>query len=64
MPPSSSSSSSLPWVEKYRPKILKDVVGNDDAVQRLRIIAMEGNMPHLILSGPPGTGKTTSVCAY
>lgn len=54
-------SSNLPWVEKYRPKLLKDVVGNDEAIQRMRIIAMEGNMPHMILSGPPGTGKTTSV---
>jgi replication factor C subunit 2/4 len=54
-------SASQPWVEKYRPQNLDDIVGNDEAVSRLRIIAQEGNMPHLILSGPPGTGKTTSV---
>eukprot|EP01028_Stygiella_incarcerata_P004704 TRINITY_DN2048_c0_g1_i1.p1 TRINITY_DN2048_c0_g1~~TRINITY_DN2048_c0_g1_i1.p1 ORF type:complete len:356 (-),score=104.15 TRINITY_DN2048_c0_g1_i1:90-1058(-) len=50
-----------PWVEKYRPKRLDDIVGNEDIVDRLRVIAKEGNMPNLILSGPPGTGKTTSV---
>ncbi|KAG2391855.1 hypothetical protein C9374_013340 [Naegleria lovaniensis] len=50
-----------PWVEKYRPLELDDIVGNEEAVMRLRVIATEGNMPNLILSGPPGTGKTTSI---
>lgn len=51
----------LPWVEKYRPFHIKDIVGNVEAVSRLQIIAEEGNVPNMILSGPPGTGKTTSV---
>lgn len=37
-------------VEKYRPKLVKDVVGNVDAVSRLQVIAEEGNMPNIILS--------------
>jgi len=41
---------SAPLVEKYRPRDIKDVVGNIDAVQRLEVIAKEGNMPNLILS--------------
>lgn len=51
----------LPWVEKYRPTELGDIVGNTDAISRLKVIAQEGNMPNLVISGPPGTGKTTSV---
>ncbi|CAN6666530.1 replication factor C subunit 4 [Trichomonascus vanleenenianus] len=51
----------LPWVEKYRPQTLDDVVGNDETIARLRIIARDGNMPHMIISGMPGIGKTTSV---
>jgi len=59
----SSKGFELPWVEKYRPQRIKDVVGNVDAVARLKVIAEEGNVPNLILAGPPGTGKTTSILA-
>ncbi|KAF8943974.1 replication factor C subunit 4 [Haplosporangium gracile] len=51
----------LPWVEKYRPEVLKDIVGNEETVERLQLIANKGNMPHMIISGSPGIGKTTSV---
>ncbi|XP_062145813.1 replication factor C subunit 2 [Alnus glutinosa] len=64
---SSSGSTShgydMPWVEKYRPNRVADIVGNEDAVSRLQVIARDGNVPNLILSGPPGTGKTTSILA-
>lgn len=53
----------LPWVEKYRPQVLEDVLGNEDVISRLRVVATNGNMPHLLLAGPPGTGKTTTVLA-
>lgn len=51
----------LPWVEKYRPHLLRDIVGNEDTVARLQQIAIDGNMPHMIISGLPGIGKTTSI---
>ncbi|GAB5367238.1 hypothetical protein AAMO2058_001212700 [Amorphochlora amoebiformis] len=51
----------LPWIEKYRPKTLKEVVGNFETIQRLSIIAKNGNMPNLIIAGPPGIGKTSSI---
>ena len=50
-----------PFVEKYRPKRIIDIVGNQPTVKRLKMIAEQGNVPNLILSGPPGTGKTTSI---
>ncbi|KAL8744645.1 MAG: hypothetical protein Q9190_003128 [Brigantiaea leucoxantha] len=51
----------LPWVEKYRPVYLDDIVGNVETIERLKIIAKDGNMPHVIISGMPGIGKTTSI---
>ncbi|PKI85558.1 replication factor C subunit 4 [Malassezia vespertilionis] len=51
----------LPWVEKHRPKALRDIVGNSATVDRLRVIEENGNVPHLLVSGLPGIGKTTSV---
>ncbi|KAL4432809.1 hypothetical protein ABPG77_008135 [Micractinium sp. CCAP 211/92] len=59
--PSGKAGYLLPWVEKYRPTRIKDIVGNVEAVSRLQVIADEGNMPNIILAGPPGTGKTTSI---
>jgi hypothetical protein len=40
----------LPWVEKYRPHRVADIVGNQDVVARLQVIAQGGNMPNLIFS--------------
>ncbi|EUC60427.1 replication factor C, subunit RFC2 [Rhizoctonia solani AG-3 Rhs1AP] len=51
----------LPWVEKYRPQTLDDVVGNVETIDRLKVIAQDGNCPHIIISGMPGIGKTTSI---
>ncbi|OZJ03397.1 Replication factor C subunit 4 [Bifiguratus adelaidae] len=51
----------LPWVEKYRPTLLSEIVGNEETVHRLSLIAKEGNMPNVIISGMPGIGKTTSI---
>ena len=48
-------------MEKHRPREIKDIVGNHEGVQRLEIIGREGNLPNIIISGPPGTGKTTSI---
>ena len=56
-----SASFESPWIEKYRPEVLNDVVGNSEAVSRLQAIAEVGNLPNIILAGPPGIGKTTSI---
>jgi replication factor C subunit 2/4 len=59
--PSTIANYELPWVEKYRPILLDDIVGNTETIERLKIIAKDGNMPHVIISGMPGIGKTTSI---
>ncbi|GAA5955573.1 hypothetical protein JCM8115_006793 [Rhodotorula mucilaginosa] len=53
----------LPWVEKHRPRTLDDIVGNVETIERLKVIARDGNCPHIIISGSPGIGKTTSILA-
>jgi len=53
--------SNLPWIEKYRPVFLNEIVGNEETINRLKVFAEDGNLPNLIISGPPGIGKTTSI---
>lgn len=52
-----------PWVEKYRPKTLDEVVGQDHIIQRLKRYVKEGSMPNLMFTGPAGVGKTTTAIA-
>ncbi|MCP4760135.1 MAG: AAA family ATPase, partial [archaeon] len=52
-----------PWVEKYRPRHLNEVVGQEKIITRLKRFVEDKSMPHLILAGPAGTGKTTSALA-
>jgi replication factor C large subunit len=57
------------WTEKYRPKNLGEIIGNQDAVSELRAYAEtwnNGRIPKkraVILSGKPGVGKTSSALA-
>jgi replication factor C small subunit len=54
----------LMWVEKYRPKTLDDVVGLKDITESLKAFMKKPKtMPHLMLAGIPGTGKTTIALA-
>lgn len=47
------------WTEKYRPRTLDDVVGQKHVTDRLKAYVSTRNMPHLLFTGPAGTGKTT-----
>lgn len=50
-------------IEKYRPKKLDEVIGQDEITMRMKKYVKTKNMPHLLLGGPAGTGKTTSAIA-
>ncbi len=50
----------LLWAEKYRPKSLDEMVNQEEIINRMKKFVEEKNMPHLLLAGPPGTGKTTA----
>jgi replication factor C small subunit len=49
------------WIEKYRPGDLNAITGQDRVVHHLSSFAESGTSPHLILSGPHGTGKSVAV---
>ncbi|MFB6291925.1 MAG: replication factor C small subunit [Candidatus Nanohaloarchaea archaeon] len=51
------------WTEKYRPDTLGEVIGQEDIVDRLEAFVEEDSIPHILLAGPAGTGKTTSAIA-
>ncbi len=47
------------WIEKYRPKRFSEIKGQDAIVQKIEAFVNSKNIPHLLLAGPPGVGKTT-----
>ena len=49
-----------PWVEKYRPQSLDDIVGQTQIINRLEKYVNEESMPNLMFTGPAGVGKTTT----
>lgn len=52
-----------PWIEKYRPKHIDDIVGHEEVVKRLKSYAESKNMPHLLFTGRAGIGKTCAALA-
>ncbi len=49
------------WIEKYHPKKLTDILGQDPAIRHLSSFAASKSVHHLILSGPHGTGKSAAI---
>jgi len=54
----------LPWVEKYRPKTLDEIYGNDIIKDALKNYLEIKQLPHLLFYGQSGTGKTSIINAY
>jgi len=51
------------WTEKYRPDYLKDILGHEKVLEKLKSYVGEGSMPHLMFVGQSGVGKTTTALA-
>ena len=47
------------WVEKYRPTSLDTYIGNEHLKSKVSVYLESGDLPHLLLYGKAGTGKTT-----
>ncbi len=49
------------WTEKYRPTSLDEIIGQGPVIAHLVSFAASGNVPHLMLTGPHGTGKSVAI---
>ncbi|MGC8569913.1 MAG: replication factor C small subunit [Caldivirga sp.] len=54
---------SEPWVERFRPVRLVDLVDQEGVKAGLLEFVRRGDLPHLLFYGPPGVGKTTAALA-
>jgi len=59
----SEQTDNLPWVEKYRPKCLEDLVSHEHIISTIEKFIATDHLPHLLFYGPPGTGKTSTILA-
>ena len=56
-----NESTSIPWVEKYRPTEFDKIVLEPLNKRIMENILLKNHFPNLLLYGPPGTGKTTTI---
>jgi len=57
------SNSNLLWSEKYRPKHIDSVIGQENIVSSLKNMLKNGSFPHMLFHGISGTGKTSIIMA-
>ena len=53
----------LPWVEKYRPKSIDEIISHAQNIETIKKLLIGGSLPHLLFHGSSGTGKTSTVMA-
>lgn len=58
-----NSVNTLPWIEKYRPSSLDEILSHEEIISSLKIFIKSKCLPHLLFYGPPGTGKTSTITA-
>jgi replication factor C subunit 3/5 len=57
------NNNTIPWIEKYRPKDLNNIIAHDEIRNVLNSFIEKNGLPHLLFYGPPGTCKTTTARA-
>jgi replication factor C subunit 3/5 len=53
----------LPWVEKYRPKTIDEIISHAQNIETIKKLLIGGSLPHLLFHGSSGTGKTSTIMA-
>ena len=53
----------LPWIEKYRPQKLTEIICNEQNLIILKNMLKGNSLPHLLFHGTSGTGKTSTIIA-
>lgn len=51
----------IPWIEKYRPTSLDEIISQNENMNILKTFIKTKSLPHIMLFGPPGTGKTSTI---
>ena len=51
----------LPWVEKYRPKNIEDLILEQTILSKIKTIIEKKDIPNIIITGLPGIGKTSTI---
>eukprot|EP00457_Paulinella_chromatophora_P008561 gb/GEZN01008600.1/.p1 GENE.gb/GEZN01008600.1/~~gb/GEZN01008600.1/.p1 ORF type:complete len:388 (+),score=50.58 gb/GEZN01008600.1/:109-1272(+) len=59
----SNADENLPWVEKYRPHDLTELISHTTIITTITKLIESNRLPHLLFYGPPGTGKTSTILA-
>ncbi len=54
----------IPWIEKYRPRVLDEIINQEAVVSSLKTIVVTKSVPHMLFAGPPGVGKTATAHAF
>ena len=48
------------WLESYPPRRFSDLALEESTIDTIERVALQANPPHLLISGPPGSGKTAT----